>query len=83
MACDHTECPIWYGKISLGTVADTKLWEQERPLLAPSELFLGDKAYVKAVNIEAPFKRYAGGTLNAEQNAYNTAHSWYFCFIIF
>jgi hypothetical protein len=77
MACDHTETPIWFQGLNIGTMADCNLWKQHVPPLEPWELWLADLAYISCPHLVTPFKRPRGGQLTDEEKNYNEQHSWY------
>lgn len=56
-----------------GATADIKLWAKQRKLLAPSQKFQGDKAYVGEASIDTPHKKPRGGDITPAQKRENKA----------
>ena len=77
MICNFAGIPLIVPRLHPGVESDINIFRVEKPPgLGPTELGLGDKAYLGDQDVEPPWKKPKGGQLTDEQLAENIIHSY-------
>lgn len=80
LVCDNRGRTMWYSGPHIGTISDSKLWENSQPPFSHREKVLGDLAYIKRQfrpHLIPPIKKDSNVALDAGQSHFNSLHGFY------